>query len=56
VRRFPVILVGVEFWQGLIDWIRTTLAATGRIGEKDLELLTITDDVDEVLAVINDNR
>lgn len=56
VTRFPVILVGVEFWQGLIDWLRTSLAGTGRIGERDLELLTITDDVDEILTVINNNR
>jgi uncharacterized protein (TIGR00730 family) len=56
VTRFPVILVGVEFWQGLIDWIRTTLVGTGRIGARDLELLTITDDVDEILTVINNNR
>jgi uncharacterized protein (TIGR00730 family) len=56
VTRFPVILVGVDYWQGLIDWIRTTLVERGTVSEKDLELITLTDDVDEVLAVINANR
>jgi uncharacterized protein (TIGR00730 family) len=55
VTRFPVILVGVDYWQGLIDWIRTTLVGTGRAGPKDLELITLTDDVDEVLSVIKAN-
>jgi len=52
VTRFPVILFGSEYWGGLVSWIRTTLAATGTINEADLELLTVTDDIDEVMAVI----
>jgi uncharacterized protein (TIGR00730 family) len=52
VTRFPVILFGSEYWGGLVHWIRSTLAATGTINEADLDLLTVTDDVDEVMAVI----
>ncbi|MGZ4549391.1 MAG: LOG family protein, partial [Blastococcus sp.] len=52
VTRFPVILFGTEYWGGLVHWIRSTLAATGTINEADLELLTVTDDIDEVMAVI----
>jgi uncharacterized protein (TIGR00730 family) len=52
VTRFPVILFGTEYWSGLIDWIRTTLAETGTINAADLDLITLTDDVDEVIAVI----
>ena len=52
VTRFPVVLVGVAYWQGLLDWVRTSLVATGRVGPADLDLLTLTDDVDEVLRVI----
>jgi uncharacterized protein (TIGR00730 family) len=52
VTRFPVILFGSEYWGGLVSWIRTTLAAAGTINEADLELLTVTDDLDEVMAVI----
>jgi uncharacterized protein (TIGR00730 family) len=53
VTQFPVILVGVDYWQGLIDWIRASLQGTGRIGPKDLDLMTVTDDVDEVIAAVN---
>ncbi len=52
VTRFPVILFGTEYWSGLIDWIRTTLAETGTINAADLDLITVTDDVEEVIAVI----
>jgi hypothetical protein len=52
VTRFPVILFGTEYWSGLLDWIRTTMAATGTISPADLELLTVTDDVAEVVAAI----
>jgi uncharacterized protein (TIGR00730 family) len=52
VTRFPVILFGVEYWSGLIDWVRTTLAETGTINAADLDLITLTDDVGEVISVI----
>jgi len=53
VTRFPVILFGSEYWGGLVSWIKSTLAATGTINEADLELFTVTDDVDEVMSVIS---
>ena len=52
VTRFPVILFGTAYWSGLVDWIRSTLAETGTINAADLDLITVTDDIDEVLAVI----
>jgi uncharacterized protein (TIGR00730 family) len=52
VTRFPVILFGTEYWSGLLDWIRTTMAATGTISPADLDLLTVTDDIDEVISAI----
>jgi uncharacterized protein (TIGR00730 family) len=52
VTRFPVILFGTDYWSGLLDWIRTTMAATGTISPTDLELLTVTDDIAEVIAAI----
>jgi uncharacterized protein (TIGR00730 family) len=47
VTRFPVILFGTAYWSGLVDWIRGTLAEHGMVSPKDLDLLTITDDVAE---------
>jgi uncharacterized protein (TIGR00730 family) len=52
VTRFPVILFGTEYWGGLIDWIRSTLLAAGTINEADMDLFTLTDDVEEVISVI----
>ncbi len=55
VTRFPVVLMGVDYWRGLMDWLRDSLEATGRIGPGDLDLITLTDDVQEALAAINES-
>jgi uncharacterized protein (TIGR00730 family) len=52
VTRFPVILFGSAYWAGLLDWIRGTLAETGTINAADLDLITVTDDIGEVMSVI----
>jgi hypothetical protein len=52
VTRFPVILFGSSYWSGLVDWIRDTMVAQGTVGPGDLELLHVTDDVAEVVRVI----
>ena len=52
VTRFPVILFGREYWKGLVDWLTTTVFPAGKISSTDLELLTLTDDVDEAVATI----
>ncbi|WP_184841216.1 LOG family protein [Allocatelliglobosispora scoriae] len=49
VTRFPVILMGVDYWSGLIDWMRNTMLDDGKIGPEDLNLLLISDDVQEVV-------
>lgn len=49
---FPVILVGKDYWQGLIDWFKKSVVPTGHISLKDLELLTITDDPKTVVKMI----
>jgi uncharacterized protein (TIGR00730 family) len=52
VTRFPVVLFGREYWTGLLDWVRATLVPTGTINASDLDLITLTDDVAEAIAVI----
>ena len=52
VTRFPVILFGTAYWQGLVDWIRTSMLPDGKIGAADLELIRVTDSVDEAVAII----
>jgi uncharacterized protein (TIGR00730 family) len=52
INRFPVILIGTEFWGGLVDWIKQTLVANGTISPKDLDLFHLTDDLDEAVNII----
>jgi uncharacterized protein (TIGR00730 family) len=48
IRHFPVVLVGTDYWGGLVDWIRERLLAEGKIAPQDLDLLHLTDDPLEV--------
>ncbi|WP_203972945.1 TIGR00730 family Rossman fold protein [Planotetraspora silvatica] len=52
VTSFPVILMGSEFWTPLVDWVRTTLAKTGKISASDVDLMRVTDDPDEAVRII----
>jgi uncharacterized protein (TIGR00730 family) len=52
VTSFPVVLMGSWYWQGLLDWIRGSVLAEGNISAPDLDLLQLTDDVDEVVRII----
>jgi uncharacterized protein (TIGR00730 family) len=52
VNQFPVVLMGAAFWAPLLDWVRGTLAEGGYISPGDLELLHVTDDVDEAVRII----
>jgi uncharacterized protein (TIGR00730 family) len=52
VTRFPVVLMGVAYWQGLLDWLRTTMEAEGKIGPEDLNLILLTDDVNQAVSHI----
>lgn len=56
VTSFPVILMGSEFWGGLVDWIKSQLAGTGKISDHDLDLIQITDDVDEAVRIITESE
>jgi uncharacterized protein (TIGR00730 family) len=56
VTSFPVALIGVDYWSGLLDWMRDTVLADGKVSKADLDLMTLTDDVDEVVAMMVDAR
>ncbi len=49
---FPVVLIGTEFWGGLIDWIKRVLLSSGMISRKDLDLLVVTDDPAAAIAAV----
>jgi uncharacterized protein (TIGR00730 family) len=49
IRSFPVILVGTEYWSGLVAWLHERVLAEGKIDAGDLELFHLTDDLDDVV-------
>ena len=52
IRHFPIVLVGRDYWQGLVDWLAGPVLAGGKIVAQDVERLQVTDDLDEVFAIV----
>ncbi len=52
IGKFPIVLVGSEFWGGLLDWFKETLLKEGMIAENDLELYRVVDTADEAVEHI----
>jgi uncharacterized protein (TIGR00730 family) len=52
IEHFPTILFGSHYWGGLLDWLRDTVSTEGKVDRADLDLLRVSDDVDEVVDVI----
>ena len=53
IEKFPIILVGTQFWSGLIEWIKTSMLEVGNISPKDLDLIQIVDTEEEVVDIID---
>ena len=49
----PIVLVGSDFWAGLIEWVKEQLISHAFIGVNDVNLVTVTDDLDEVIRIVN---
>jgi hypothetical protein len=54
IPQFPMILFGSEYWKGLVAWLKARPEKDGKISASDLDILKITDDVDEVVEIIRD--
>jgi uncharacterized protein (TIGR00730 family) len=52
VTRFPVVLLGSDYWRGLYDWIASAMLERGNIAAEDLDLVALTDDVDETVDIV----
>jgi uncharacterized protein (TIGR00730 family) len=52
IRHFPIVLFGTEYWEGLLEWLRSQVARKGNIVDADVDLLLVTDSVDEVLRIV----
>ncbi|HFC96975.1 MAG TPA: TIGR00730 family Rossman fold protein [Thermosulfurimonas dismutans] len=55
IRPVPVVLVGREYWQGLVEWLRHTVLSGGKISDSDLDLFTVLDDPGEVVNYIREH-
>ncbi len=56
IEQFPIVLMGVDFWEPLFAFMRERLLAEGTVSPEDLDLLTLTDSVDEAMAKITAAR
>ena len=53
IEKFPIILVGSEFWSGLLDWIKVTMVQEGTISPEDLDLIKIANTEVEVVEILD---
>jgi len=52
IRPFPVILVGSNYWKGMLDWMKEVVLKEGKISPSDLEILQLIDDPAEIIKII----
>jgi uncharacterized protein (TIGR00730 family) len=53
IRSFPVVLVGRDYWQGMIDWMKKSVLDMGAVNAEDIDLMHMVDEPEEVCAIIN---
>ncbi|MBO0813141.1 MAG: TIGR00730 family Rossman fold protein [Microlunatus sp.] len=56
ITKFPIILIGTEYWSGLVEWLRNSVLAGGKISSGDLDIIRVTDDLDEAVSLITAAR
>ncbi|HET6625893.1 MAG TPA: TIGR00730 family Rossman fold protein [Nocardioidaceae bacterium] len=56
VTRFPVVLMGSDYWSGLLDWMRDTVVGAGKMSPRDLDMFQVTDDIGEVVRIMEEAR
>lgn len=56
IKPFPVILVGREYWKGLMNWMKLTVLARGKISPEDINLFHIIDEPDEIVNFVKKNQ
>ena len=52
ITNYPIVLIGTQFWSGLVDWIKEKLVAESMVAASDVDLFMVTDSVDEAVAHI----
>ena len=52
IRNFPIVLVGTQYWSGMLDWLRAVVLPDGKISEHDMDIFHITDSPAEVVEIV----
>jgi predicted Rossmann-fold nucleotide-binding protein len=56
VTSFPIVLMGADYWSGLLDWLRDSVLGGGKINATDLDMISVTDDVDDAVRIMVEAR
>jgi hypothetical protein len=56
IDHFPIVLFGSDYWQPLLDWLRGPVAGGRKIERRDVDLVRVTDDIDEVVRIMVESR
>jgi uncharacterized protein (TIGR00730 family) len=56
IYPMPLVLYGCDFWNGLMDWLRGKVMQEGLIGKRDLDLIRVTDSIDEAVHIMKEHR
>jgi uncharacterized protein (TIGR00730 family) len=54
IRYFPIVLIGHDYWSGLVDWLRNSVLAEGNIGPADVSTLAVCDEPHRVVEILED--
>jgi hypothetical protein len=54
IRYFPIVLVGTDYWGGIVGWLRDTVLREGNIGPDDVKALAVCDEARDVLEILED--
>ena len=55
ITRFPIVLVGHAYWDGLVHWLRESVVADGKAAHTDLDLFHVTDEIEEAVQIVTDH-
>jgi uncharacterized protein (TIGR00730 family) len=53
IRPLPIILVGSDYWKGLLDWMNNTMIKSGMLSRDEMKIIKIMDDPEEIVATVN---
>ena len=53
IDHFPIILYDSSYWNGLVEWIKSQVVERGNVSEKDLDLIQVSDDIDEIVEIVS---